>query len=68
MVGCSIMHQNSKTKQPLNMVGEWKNLEKKNTALATLVSRFPAFTKIYRENLILREQEKNITILEPARN
>jgi hypothetical protein len=55
MVGCSIMHQNSKTKQPLNMVGEWKNLEKKNTALATLVSRFPAFTKIYRENLILRE-------------
>lgn len=30
------------------MVGEWKNLEKKNMALINLVKRFPAFTKIYK--------------------
>lgn len=52
---CSLMPQ-GKGKQPLNMVGEWKNLEKKNTALSALVRRFPAFTKIYKENLMLREQ------------
>ena len=37
---------------------EWKKLEKKNLALMSLVKRVPAFTKIYRENQLLK-QERN---------
>ena len=42
----------------MNMVAEWKNQEKKNLALTGLVKRFPAFTRIYKENMLLR-QDKN---------
>ena len=42
-------------KGSLNMVGEWKNNEKKNLALTNLVKQFPAFTKIYKENILLKQ-------------
>jgi hypothetical protein len=64
----AICSMHVKGKQPLNMVGEWKNLEKKNIALAALVRRFPAFTRIYKENLMLREQERSTVYLDPIRN
>lgn len=48
LAGCSAMQQGGKGKHQMTMVSEWKNLEKKNTALAGLVKRFPAFTKIYK--------------------
>lgn len=48
LVGCSALQHESKGKHQVTMVSEWKNLEKKNTALAGLVKRFPAFTKIYK--------------------
>lgn len=35
-------------KGSLNMAAEWKNNEKKNSALTNLVKQFPAFTKIYK--------------------
>jgi hypothetical protein len=37
---------------------EWKKIEKKNLALMSLAKRVPAFTKIYRENQLLK-QERN---------
>lgn len=61
LANCSGLQLGNKGKHQMSMVSEWKNLEKKNTALANLVKRFPAFTKIYKENLLLREQEKTIT-------
>lgn len=54
LASCSVIQQGNKGKHQMTMVSEWKNLEKKNTALANLVKRFPAFTKIYKENLLLR--------------
>jgi hypothetical protein len=40
------------------MVSEWKNLEKRNNALTGIIRKTPAFSRIYKENLLLR-QEKN---------
>jgi hypothetical protein len=48
----------SKRRLSINKVSEWKNLEKKNVALATMVRQFPAFTKIYKENLLLKQERK----------
>jgi hypothetical protein len=42
-------------KHNINIVSEWKNLERRNISLTNLVKRLPAFTKIYRENLLLRQ-------------
>ena len=42
-------------KNSINKVGEWKNLEKRNLALTKLVRQFPAFTKIFKENLLLKQ-------------
>jgi hypothetical protein len=42
-------------KQNINIVGEWKNLEKRNISLTNIIKRLPAFTSIYRENLLLRQ-------------
>jgi hypothetical protein len=42
-------------KQNINIVNEWKNLERRNIALTNLLKRLPAFTRIYRENLLLRQ-------------
>jgi hypothetical protein len=42
----------------LGMLSEWKNLEGRNKALTALVSRLPAFTKIYKENLLLRQSRR----------
>ena len=57
---CTISTQGSKIRRPLNMVNEWKNLEKKNTALANLVKGFPAFTKIFKENQLLKQNISNL--------
>jgi hypothetical protein len=37
------------------MVKEWKNMEKRNRALTALVRNIPAFTTIYKENLLLKQ-------------
>jgi hypothetical protein len=63
MKTCESSNPNSKRKNNMNMVGEWKNLEKRNTALTGLIKRFPAFSTIYKENLLLR-QDKNSRLLE----
>ena len=47
-----------KKRDSLNKIGEWKNLEKRNTALTELVKQFPVFTRIYKENLILKQDRK----------
>lgn len=57
---CTFSSQGGKIRRPLNMVSEWKNLEKKNTALANLVKRFPAFTKIFKENHLLKQSISNL--------
>jgi hypothetical protein len=46
---------NPRRRNSINKVGEWKNLEKKNIALTGLVRHFPSFTKIYKENLLLKQ-------------
>ena len=43
-------------KQNINIVKEWKNLEKRNISLTHLVKQLPLFTKIYKENLLLRQE------------
>ena len=35
-------------KQNINIVKEWKNLEKRNVSLTHLVKQLPSFTKIYK--------------------
>jgi hypothetical protein len=42
-------------KQNINIVNEWRKLERRNIALTTILKRLPAFTSIYRENLLLRQ-------------
>ena len=42
----------------MSKYNEWKNVERKNVALSGLVARFPAFTKIYKENLLLRQERR----------
>lgn len=49
---------NFQRKQNINIVKEWKNLEKRNISLTHLVKQLPAFTRIYKENLLLR-QDRN---------
>ena len=49
---------NFQRKQNINIVKQWKNLEKKNISLTHLVQQMPAFTKIYKENLLLRQERK----------
>ena len=44
----------------INKYGEWKNLEKRNVALTKLVSQFPAFTKLYKENVLLKQEKKRV--------
>ncbi len=48
----------NKRKSNILSHSEWKKLEKKNVALMNLIKRMPAFTKIYRENMLLK-QERN---------
>ena len=43
-------------KQNINIVREWKNLEKRNISLTHLVKQLPLFTKIYREHLLLSQE------------
>jgi hypothetical protein len=47
-------------KKNTNMVAEWKSQERKNLALTGLVKRFPAFTRIYKENLLLRQDKQRV--------
>lgn len=37
------------------MINERKHIEQKNKALVGLVKNFPAFTKIFKENIILKQ-------------
>lgn len=34
----------------------WKNLEKRNISLTHLVKQLPSFAKIYKENVLLRQE------------
>ena len=43
-------------KQNINKFKEWKNLEKRNISLTHLVKQIPSFSKIYREDLLLRQE------------
>lgn len=47
---------NFQRKQNINIVTSWKNLEKKNISLTHLVKQLPSFAKIYKENLLLRQE------------
>ena len=48
----------TKKRASLNRTGEWRNLEKRNRALTELVKQFPVFTRIYKENLLLKQDPR----------
>lgn len=49
-----VCSQSSIVRKNINMHKEWKNLEKKNEAYRNLLKNMPAFTKIFHENILLR--------------
>jgi hypothetical protein len=51
---------NFQRKQNINIVKEWKNLEKRNISLTHLVKQLPAFSKIYKENVLLRQERSRL--------
>lgn len=48
--------QSSKARNSINIHHEWKHLEKKNQAYKNLIRNMPAFTKIFKENILLRTE------------
>ena len=49
-----ICSQRSQIRKNANIHKEWKNVEKKNEAYRNIIKNIPAFTKIFKENIILR--------------
>ena len=48
--------QTSQVRKSVSVHREWKSLEKKNEAMKNLMKNFPAFTKIFKENILLRKE------------
>ena len=47
---------NMQRKQNINIIKEWKNLERRNISLTHILKQMPTFAKIYKENLLLRQE------------
>lgn len=47
---------NNTKKKPNNMHHEWKVLQKKNETYKNLLKNMPAFTKIFKENVLMKEE------------